>query len=143
MPVPHCLCSSTGFSALRIHVVHRFNDYRSPDVLKCQSHVVCAVHHGSPLCVFTLVCRLMPTTHHEGLYGDASAVLSVQFIMVFGLVNYMPLTYDSYVYPPGATVIGWSIALSSILCIPGFALYSVLMAKGSLSKVGLPLSLSL
>ena len=72
------------------------------------------------------------------LYVHVVAGLCVQFIMVFGLVNYMPLTYDKYVYPPGASVIGWSIALSSILCIPGFALYSILMAKGSLSKVRPP-----
>nr|KAG5690225.1 hypothetical protein BaRGS_026677 [Batillaria attramentaria] len=56
------------------------------------------------------------------------------FIMVFGLVNYTPLTYDKYEYPPGASVIGWAIALSSILCIPGFALYGIITAKGSLSE---------
>ncbi|XP_076452454.1 sodium-dependent dopamine transporter-like [Babylonia areolata] len=56
------------------------------------------------------------------------------FIMVFGLVNYTPLTYDSYTYPPGASVIGWGIALSSILCIPGFALYSFIRTKGSFGK---------
>ncbi|PVD31393.1 hypothetical protein C0Q70_06805 [Pomacea canaliculata] len=62
------------------------------------------------------------------------APLFLLFIMVFGLVNYTPLTYDGYVYPVGASIIGWSIALSSILCIPGFAIYSLIRAKGSLSK---------
>ncbi|XP_076435264.1 sodium-dependent dopamine transporter-like [Babylonia areolata] len=62
------------------------------------------------------------------------APVFLMFIIVFGLVNYTPLTYDTYTYPVGAGVIGWAIALSSILCIPGFALYSLLMAKGSLSK---------
>ena len=58
-----------------------------------------------------------------------------QFIMVFGLVTYTPLVYDTYTYPVGATIIGWGIALSSILCIPGFALYQILISKGSLRKV--------
>ncbi|ESO97642.1 hypothetical protein LOTGIDRAFT_103896 [Lottia gigantea] len=56
-------------------------------------------------------------------------------IMVFGLVNYQPIEYDGYMYPLSATLIGWAIALSSILCIPGFAFYGILTAKGSLMEV--------
>lgn len=47
------------------------------------------------------------------------------FIMIFGLVNYVPLQYDDYVYPWEANFIGWCIALSSILCIPGFAVFQI------------------
>ncbi|XP_070206051.1 sodium-dependent dopamine transporter-like [Littorina saxatilis] len=76
--------------------------------------------------------------HRPGRYWTVCwkfvSPIFISFIMVFGLVNYTPLEYDGYTYPVGASVIGWSIALSSILCIPGFAIYSIIMAKGSLSK---------
>ncbi|KAK0055042.1 sodium-dependent dopamine transporter, partial [Biomphalaria pfeifferi] len=54
------------------------------------------------------------------------------FIIVFGLVNHKPMEHEGYVYPLYANVLGWTIALSSILCIPGFAIYSILRAKGPL-----------
>ncbi|GFR86127.1 transporter [Elysia marginata] len=43
------------------------------------------------------------------------------------------MEHDGYRYPMYANIIGWAIALSSILCIPGFAIYSIIRAKGSLS----------
>ncbi|XP_041349203.1 sodium-dependent dopamine transporter-like [Gigantopelta aegis] len=55
------------------------------------------------------------------------------FIMIFGLVNYKPLRYDEYVYPWSASLIGWGIASSSILCIPLYAIYQIIRAKGSLT----------
>ncbi|KAK3084699.1 hypothetical protein FSP39_017685 [Pinctada imbricata] len=63
------------------------------------------------------------------------APIFILWIMIFGLVEYEPPTYDDYVYPPGANVIGWCVALSSILCIPGFALYGFLTTQGSPMEV--------
>uniref|UniRef100_A0A8D0NLL7 Transporter n=1 Tax=Sus scrofa TaxID=9823 RepID=A0A8D0NLL7_PIG len=38
---------------------------------------------------------------------------------IFSLVKYVPLTYNKvYVYPDWAIGLGWSLALSSILCVP-------------------------
>ncbi|XP_060596173.1 sodium-dependent dopamine transporter-like [Ruditapes philippinarum] len=62
------------------------------------------------------------------------APIFLLFIMIFGLVNYVPLEYDDYAYPWQANFIGWCIALSSILCIPGFAIYQFLRTKGSISE---------
>ncbi|KAL4223499.1 hypothetical protein ACF0H5_016970 [Mactra antiquata] len=56
------------------------------------------------------------------------------FIMIFGVVNYAPLEYDTYVYPWQANFIGWCIALSSILCIPGFAIFQFLRTPGSVAE---------
>ncbi|XP_046366329.2 sodium-dependent dopamine transporter-like [Haliotis rufescens] len=56
------------------------------------------------------------------------------FIMVFGLIGHKPLTYDTYVYPWPASLIGWGIALSSILCIPGFAIYRIIRREGTLTE---------
>ncbi|XP_074641152.1 sodium-dependent dopamine transporter-like [Tubulanus polymorphus] len=53
------------------------------------------------------------------------------FIMIFGLVMYKPLTYDGYVYPWWANLIGWLMALSSILCVPGVAIYKICTTKGT------------
>ncbi|XP_050409081.1 sodium-dependent dopamine transporter [Patella vulgata] len=62
------------------------------------------------------------------------APIFLMTIMIFGLVHYTPLTYDDYTYPLSASLIGWAIALSSILCIPGFAIYSIITAKGTLMQ---------
>uniref|UniRef100_A0A8C5CMP8 Transporter n=1 Tax=Gadus morhua TaxID=8049 RepID=A0A8C5CMP8_GADMO len=57
-------------------------------------------------------------------------------IFLFHLVNYKPLTYNNvYVYPWWGEVIGWCLALSSMLCIPVSVLYKLFRAKGSFKQV--------
>ncbi|XP_077396553.1 sodium- and chloride-dependent GABA transporter 2-like isoform X2 [Festucalex cinctus] len=54
---------------------------------------------------------------------------------IYSLVNYKPLTFNRwYVYPTWAYVMGWMMALSSILLVPGWALYKLSTAKGTLSQ---------
>jgi len=55
--------------------------------------------------------------------------------MIFGFVMYEPLTYDDYVYPTWANVVGWCLALSSMLCMPVVAVYSLLRAEGTFAEV--------
>ena len=50
-------------------------------------------------------------------------------------VTFVPVTYNDYVYPVGAQAIGFMMALASMLCIPGYAVYALLSANGSLSEV--------
>ncbi|XP_061916042.1 sodium- and chloride-dependent GABA transporter 2-like [Entelurus aequoreus] len=51
------------------------------------------------------------------------------------LVEYQPLTFNRwYVYPTWAYVMGWIMALSSILLVPGWALYKLSTATGNLSQ---------
>uniref|UniRef100_A0A671QG82 Transporter n=1 Tax=Sinocyclocheilus anshuiensis TaxID=1608454 RepID=A0A671QG82_9TELE len=53
-------------------------------------------------------------------------------IFLFHLLNYKPLTYNNvYVYPWWGEVIGWCLALSSMLCIPVSLLYKLAGAKGT------------
>ncbi|XP_067270430.1 sodium- and chloride-dependent creatine transporter 1 isoform X2 [Pseudorasbora parva] len=53
-------------------------------------------------------------------------------IFLFHLLNYKPLTYNNvYVYPWWGEVIGWCMALSSMLCIPVSLLYKLAGAKGT------------
>ncbi|XP_064487150.1 sodium- and chloride-dependent GABA transporter 1-like isoform X1 [Ornithodoros turicata] len=51
-------------------------------------------------------------------------------VFVFSLVQYKPLKYIDYVYPVWGQFIGWVLALSSMLCIPGYAVYKFLVTPG-------------
>ncbi|TKS81317.1 Sodium- and chloride-dependent GABA transporter 2 [Collichthys lucidus] len=54
---------------------------------------------------------------------------------ISSLVWYQPLTFNRwYVYPTWAYVVGWVLALSSILTVPGWALYKLATGNGSLSQ---------
>jgi len=57
---------------------------------------------------------------------------------VFGFVWYEPLKYDKYVYPWWANLLGWMMALSSILCMPVLAVAGILLTSGSLREVSSP-----
>ncbi|KAH3883274.1 sodium-dependent dopamine transporter-like [Dreissena polymorpha] len=76
--------------------------------------------------------------YHPNLYWRITwkylAPMFLLFIMIFGLVTYTPLEYGDYTYPWQANFIGWCIALSSILCIPGFAIYQFTTVKGTLRE---------
>lgn len=58
------------------------------------------------------------------------APLFLMVIIVYGLISYEPLTYDNYVYPYWANVLGLMIAASSVLCIPIMAIYQFASAPG-------------
>jgi solute carrier family 6 dopamine transporter-like protein 3 len=60
-----------------------------------------------------------------------AAPLFLMFIIVFGLVNYEPLTHGDYIYPFWANCLGWGIAISSMSCIPLMAIYKVLFLTNS------------
>ncbi|XP_077396243.1 sodium- and chloride-dependent GABA transporter 3-like isoform X2 [Festucalex cinctus] len=54
---------------------------------------------------------------------------------IYSLVDYQPLTFNRwYVYPTWAYVMGWMMALSSILLVPGCALYKLSTTSGTLSQ---------
>ncbi|KAK5621338.1 Sodium- and chloride-dependent creatine transporter 1 [Crenichthys baileyi] len=56
-------------------------------------------------------------------------------IFLFHLVNYKQLSYNNtYVYPWWGEVIGWCLALSSMLCIPISLLYKLFRAKGTFKE---------
>ncbi|KTG03559.1 hypothetical protein cypCar_00017088, partial [Cyprinus carpio] len=56
-------------------------------------------------------------------------------VFFFHVVNYKRLVYNAvYVYPWWGEVLGWFLALSSMLCIPLTVLYKLLHCKGSLME---------
>ena len=55
----------------------------------------------------------------------------LQFILVFSLVDFSRSSYGGYQYPLYADVIGATITLIEVLCIPGVALYKIWTVKDS------------
>ncbi|KAL0973415.1 hypothetical protein UPYG_G00203280 [Umbra pygmaea] len=54
---------------------------------------------------------------------------------ICSLVEFQPLTFNRwYVYPRWAYVLGWLLALSSILMVPGWALFKICTGTGSLRE---------
>ncbi|XP_061639309.1 sodium- and chloride-dependent GABA transporter 2-like isoform X1 [Phyllopteryx taeniolatus] len=54
---------------------------------------------------------------------------------IYSLVEYKPLTFNRfYVYPTWAYVWGWAMAVSSIMQVPGWALYKLSTTTGTLSQ---------
>lgn len=57
--------------------------------------------------------------------------LSLQFILIFTVIQYKPITYNDYVYPGWSLAIGFAMALSSVVCIPIYALYKISKSPGA------------
>uniref|UniRef100_A0A8B9GLV6 Transporter n=1 Tax=Amazona collaria TaxID=241587 RepID=A0A8B9GLV6_9PSIT len=57
----------------------------------------------------------------------------VSAVFLFSLIKYRPLKYNnSYVYPAWGYMVGWLMALSSMVCIPLYAIFILLKTKGPL-----------
>lgn len=53
------------------------------------------------------------------------------------MIQYRPISYNDYVYPTWAISIGFLMALSSVICIPIYAIYKVCRSEGdTLLEVG-------
>lgn len=55
-------------------------------------------------------------------------------IVIFYFVRYSPLEVDGVVYSGGAQAFGWILCISSIICIPGYAIYRVWNTKADTFK---------
>uniref|UniRef100_A0A8B9D3W9 Transporter n=1 Tax=Anser cygnoides TaxID=8845 RepID=A0A8B9D3W9_ANSCY len=56
-------------------------------------------------------------------------------VFLFSLIKYTPLKYNNtYVYPTWGYVLGWMMALSSMVCIPLYAIFIILRTKGPLKQ---------
>lgn len=54
----------------------------------------------------------------------------LQFILIFTVIQYQPITYNHYQYPGWAVAIGFLMALSSVICIPLYALFQLCRTDG-------------
>jgi len=55
-------------------------------------------------------------------------------VFIFYLVKWTPFTYLDYTYPPWGQATALLLSLSSMLCVPAYAVYFVLRQKGSLAQ---------
>uniref|UniRef100_A0A4W6CV13 Transporter n=1 Tax=Lates calcarifer TaxID=8187 RepID=A0A4W6CV13_LATCA len=55
----------------------------------------------------------------------------ISFILIFTVIQYKPITYNDYVYPGWSLAIGFAMALSSVVCIPIYALYKISRSPGA------------
>jgi len=53
-------------------------------------------------------------------------------IFLYSITQWGGVTYGEYKYPPWAEFVGWFIALLSMCCIPGFAIYGIWNTPGTL-----------
>jgi hypothetical protein len=60
-------------------------------------------------------------------------------VAIFSLVRYERFSYKEYIYPWWGEVIGWSMALSSMLIIPLYAIYKIVTTPGSIRNVSVDL----
>uniref|UniRef100_A0A2K5SJ64 Transporter n=1 Tax=Cebus imitator TaxID=2715852 RepID=A0A2K5SJ64_CEBIM len=54
------------------------------------------------------------------------------FVVVVSIINFKPLSYDDYIFPPWANWVGWGISLSSMVLVPIYIIYKLLSTQGSL-----------
>lgn len=63
-------------------------------------------------------------------------LFSSQGTFAFSLIKYTPLKYNNeYVYPWWGYVIGWLLALSSMVCIPLWMVYKIGTSHGTIKEV--------
>lgn len=56
-------------------------------------------------------------------------------IFIFSLLGYEEMLGEEYEYPDWSIALGWTLTLSSILCIPTYIVYKILITPGSIQKV--------
>ncbi len=65
----------------------------------------------------------------------------MQGVFIFRVATYTPIEYLGYKYPYWGEIIGWLMALSSILVIPSYMVYMFVVTPGSLRHVSFASSL--
>ncbi|XP_078067035.1 sodium-dependent noradrenaline transporter [Mustelus asterias] len=56
------------------------------------------------------------------------------FVVIVSIVKFKPLTYDEYIFPNWANLVGWGIAISSMSLVPIYAIYKLLTVRGTLKE---------
>lgn len=64
-----------------------------------------------------------------------SLYTSLQAIVMANIIQWNGVSYNKQPYPGWAELLGWMMALASILLIPGFAIHQMWKTPGTLSEV--------
>ncbi|KAK1878868.1 Sodium- and chloride-dependent glycine transporter 1 [Dissostichus eleginoides] len=65
----------------------------------------------------------------------------ISCILIFTVIQYKPITYNDYVFPTWSLYIGFCMAMSSVLCIPIYALYKISRSPGATFRERLNLTI--
>ncbi|XP_006000314.1 sodium-dependent noradrenaline transporter [Latimeria chalumnae] len=52
-------------------------------------------------------------------------------VVIVSIVKFKPLAYEDYIFPKWANLVGWGIALSSMMLVPIYAIYKFMSMRGS------------
>lgn len=69
-----------------------------------------------------------------------SLYTSLQAIFMANIIQWNGVSYNKQPYPGWAELLGWMMALASILLIPGFAIHQMWKTPGTLSEVSASVS---
>ena len=58
-----------------------------------------------------------------------------QFVVIASTVNSTGLKYDDYIFPNWSNVLGWGVAMSSMLFVPFYAVYKFCTVPGTFKEV--------
>lgn len=64
-------------------------------------------------------------------------IFSQQFVVIASTMTSSSLKYDEYVFPYWANIVGWAIAMSSMLFVPIYAIYKFLSVPGTFKEVSM------
>lgn len=56
-------------------------------------------------------------------------------IFIFSLLGYEEMLGEEYEYPEWSVALGWILTLSSIVCIPLYIVYKILITPGTITQV--------
>lgn len=60
-----------------------------------------------------------------------------QFVVIASTLTASRLKYDDYTFPYWSNILGWGLAMSSMLCVPLYALYKFLSIPGTIKEVSI------
>lgn len=63
-------------------------------------------------------------------------------MVIASIVTANNMEYEGYIFPSWATLLGWGIALSSMIFVPLYAIYKFLSVPGTFKQVSIALILT-
>lgn len=66
-----------------------------------------------------------------------------QFVVIASTLTSSGLKYDEYIFPNWSNLVGWGIAMSSMVFVPSYAIYKFFSLPGTFREVSIKISSSI